>query len=173
MRSHLIEWVYDVAKDFEFAKYFGGAKYLMIALLVVLPLIYLVGRPSQPPKKPSQGKSVQVTRQHHAPKGKDPVRALVDGEIGLSVDSVDLAGHGRSAPSLGRVAAEDPADALSTQLGKRDADLARMVDDEGMPTASRHLAEGLDELFRALGPPPAPRPGDTDVVLVGDGGGQQ
>ncbi|WP_188296402.1 hypothetical protein [Streptomyces sp. CBMA156] len=159
MNLHLMQWVNDGVKYFEEIKYLDGlrlhgvVKYFMIILLVGLSIFHLVNRPSQPPRKPGQDKSGQVTRQHHAPKEKDPVRALVDGEIVLSVDH--------------------PADELSTQFGERDADLAWLADDEDLPTASRHLAEGLDELFRALGPPPAPRPGDTDVVLVGDDGGQQ
>ncbi|MFJ9691863.1 hypothetical protein [Kitasatospora sp. NPDC101183] len=171
----LLHGVFEAVKSFTGALHgaLGVAKYFMVALLVVSSLVHLAHRPSRPPREPSRAKSGQVTRQHHVPRVEDPVRALVDGEIGLSVDSADLAGYGQAAPSLVREAAEDPADALSTQLGELDADLARMADDEDMPTASRHLVEGLDRLFRALGPPPAPPPGDTDVVLVGDGGGQQ
>ncbi|MFF8773795.1 hypothetical protein [Kitasatospora sp. NPDC015120] len=62
---------------------------------------------------------------------------------------------------------------LPTQFGERDADLVRMASDPDSSLASSHLAEGLDSLFRTLGPPPMSQAGDSEVVLVGDGGGRQ
>lgn len=47
-------------------------------------------------------------------------------------------------------------------------DLVELTENRDASTAVRHLSEGFDDLFRALGPPP---PGLRQKQTVGDGGG--
>ncbi|MFJ4793914.1 hypothetical protein [Kitasatospora purpeofusca] len=74
---------------------------------------------------------------------------------------------------IGYAANSELAELISSQYGEQEASLVRVADDPDASEAASHLAVGLDELFRTLGPPPMSQAGDTEVVLVGDGGGQQ
>ncbi|MFF2660445.1 hypothetical protein ACFVUH_24185 [Kitasatospora sp. NPDC058032] len=87
---------------------------------------------------------------------------MISGDIRINADRLDIRQflHGDS-------------DEIATQYGEQSANLVRMASDPDALLASSHLAEGLDSLFRTLGPPPTSQAGDAKVVLIGDGGGKQ